>query len=265
MSGRARRRWALGIEYDGSGFSGWQLQVGTRTVQEVVETALGRVADHPIRVHCSGRTDRGVHALQQIVHFDTVARRDPRAWVFGGNAHLPAGVSILWAREVGDDFHARFSARSRWYRYLLVNRPVRPAIGTGRVAWDYRPLDVTPMNEAAALLIGEHDFTSFRAVACQARSPVRTLHRLDVRRRGAWLWFDVEANAFLHHMVRNLAGVLMAIGAGEHPPEWAGEVLAARDRTRGGVTAPPDGLYFVTARYPHAFGLPGDEDVTVFP
>ncbi len=249
-------RWVLGIEYDGSAFSGWQLQTGTRTVQGVVERALGCVADHPVRVHCSGRTDRGVHALQQIVHFDTRARRAPQAWVFGGNANLPAGVSILWARGIGEDFHARFSATSRHYRYLILDRPIRPAVAAGRVSWDYRSLDTDLMNEAAGLLVGEHDFTSFRAVACQARSPVRTLHRLTVERSGPMIRIDVEANAFLHHMVRNLAGVLMSIGAGERPPGWAAEVLAARDRTRGGVTAPPDGLYFVTARYPAIFSLP---------
>ncbi len=252
------RRWVLGIEYDGSAFSGWQLQTGTRTVQGVVEQALGRVADEPIRVHCSGRTDRGVHALQQIVHFESTAQRDPRAWVFGGNANLPPDVSILWAREVDAAFHARFSATSRRYCYLILNRPIRPAVAAGRVAWDYRPLETGPMNEAAARLVGEHDFTSFRAVACQARSPVRTLHRLTVERHGPLIRLDIEANAFLHHMVRNLAGVLMTIGARERPPEWAGEVLAARDRTRGGVTAPPDGLYFVTARYPEAYSLPED-------
>ncbi len=249
-------RWVLGVEYDGSRFCGWQIQDGTRTVQGVVEAALSRVADAPVRVHCAGRTDSGVHALQQVIHFDSLARRKPDAWVFGANANLPASVSILWARPVDDDFHARFSALRRHYRYIILNRPMRPAIAANGLSWDYRPLDETRMAAAAAELVGEHDFSSFRAYACQAKSPLRTINQLTVQRQGPLVVIDVIANAFLHHMVRNLAGVLMAIGAGEQPVRWVREVLAARDRQSGGVTAPAGGLYFIHAAYPDRFCLP---------
>ncbi len=249
-------RIALGIEYDGSRFCGWQVQAGTRTVQGCLEPALAKVADHPVRVVCAGRTDTGVHALGQVVHFDTTARRPLHAWVFGTNTHLPPDVCVRWAREVPVDFHARYGALRRQYRYVIFNHRVRPALGGGRVAWDYRPLDVAAMNAAAAHLLGEHDFSAYRACACQAKSPVRTVYRLEVRRRGDYVEMDVEANAFLHHMVRNIAGVLMAIGAGERPPHWSREVLARRDRTLGGVTAPPGGLYFMRVWYPQAYDLP---------
>lgn len=250
-------RIAAGIEYDGACFCGWQLQEeGVRTVQGAVEEALGKVADEMIRVACAGRTDTGVHATAQVVHFDTEAQRSERSWVFGANANLPKDVALLWARPVDDDFHARFSARSRAYRYVIFNRHVRPTFLARRVAWEYRPLDVEPMQQAAKYLLGEHDFSSYRALACQAKSPVRTIHRLDVSRRGELLFIDIEANAFLHHMVRNVAGVLMAVGAGERDPAWAGEVLDARDRTIGGVTAPPYGLYLVRVGYPESFGIP---------
>lgn len=249
-------RIAVGVEYDGSAFCGWQSQHGVRTVQDCVEQALSKVANEEVRVVCAGRTDTGVHALGQIVHFDTRAQRTSRSWVLGGNANLPGDVSLLWAKAVGEDFHARFSARSRRYRYVILNRWVRPGVLRGRASWVHAPLDVERMGEAALHLIGEHDFSSYRALACQAKSPVRHVYSLQVTRDGDCVYLDVHANAFLHHMVRNIAGVLIAIGKGERPPEWSAEVLHLRDRTLGGVTAPPDGLYFVQAQYADAFGLP---------
>lgn len=250
----------MGIEYDGSDFSGWQIQPqgGVRTVQACVESALAIVANEPVRVHCAGRTDSGVHGLGQVIHFDTDAERSPHAWVFGTNANLPADVSSLWAQVVDDSFHARFSARRRRYRYVVFNRRVRPAIMASHLSWDYRPLDEQRMARAAACLLGEHDFSSFRAYACQAKSPVRTIHELTVTRRGRRIIIEIEANGFLHHMVRNIAGVLMAIGAGERDEDWVREVLAARDRQLGGVTAPPQGLTLMAVRYPAHYGLPNN-------
>lgn len=250
-------RIALGIEYDGSDFAGWQLQqAGVRTVQGALEQALSAVADEPVRVICAGRTDAGVHATAQVVHFDTGAARSPRSWTYGANANLPKGVSVQWARPVGEDFHARFSAQRRRYRYVILNREVRPTFLAWRVAWEHRSLDAMRMHEAAQALVGEHDFSAYRAVACQAKSPVRTLHELNVHRDRDLVVLELEANAFLHHMVRNIAGVLMAIGAGERPPSWAGEVLEARERTLGGVTAPAHGLYLTAVSYPERFALP---------
>ncbi len=254
-------RLAAGVEYDGSGFFGWQRQRQSPTVQACVETALARVADHPLTVHCAGRTDTGVHAWCQVVHFDTRSERDERAWVLGANTHLPAGISVLWARAVSEDFHARFSARKRRYHYRILNRWVRPAVERGRVAWVRQPLDAVAMDEAARFLLGEHDFSSFRAVGCQARSPVRTVHAASVRRLGHELSVDIEANAFVYHMVRNIAGVLIAIGRGQQRPEWVAELLAVRDRTVAGVTAPAEGLYFVAPSYPDHPDLPVGEPV----
>ncbi len=249
-------RIALGIEYDGSAFSGWQLQDDARTVQGCVEVALSKVADHPVRVTCAGRTDAGVHGIGQVVHFDAEATRSMRSWVCGANANLPKQISVTWAQQVAGDFHARFCAMRRRYRYVILTRSVRPTFLAGRVSWDYRPMDERRMAEAGAYLIGEHDFSSYRALACQAKSPVRTVYRLDVTRQGELIFIDIEANAFLHHMVRNIAGVLMAIGAGEREPAWAREVLEMRDRTLGGVTAPPHGLYLMEVGYPEQFGIP---------
>jgi tRNA pseudouridine38-40 synthase len=250
-------RVALGIEYDGSGFSGWQQQAhDERTVQAAVEAALGRVAAHPVRVVCAGRTDSGVHAVGQVVHFDTEARRGPRNWILGCNVNLPPQVSVTWAQAVPDDFHARFSATSRSYRYLILNRPTRSSLWAGRATWVHRPVDAERMNAAARALVGTHDFSSYRALGCQAKSPVRTLHGIGVERRGDLVDLRVHANAFLHHMIRNIAGVLLAIGRGERPVEWAAEVLELRDRTQGGVTAPPDGLYFERVWYPESFAIP---------
>jgi tRNA pseudouridine38-40 synthase len=224
----------------------------------VVETALSSVADQPIEVIAAGRTDAGVHAAMQVVHFDTDAQRSERGWVLGATSNLPPQVSALWAREVSDAFHARYSALARSYRYLILNRVPRPALAAGRVCWVRDPLDEQRMRAAARHLIGEHDFSSFRAAECQARTPMRNVHEIAIDRRGEWLALSVCANAFLHHMVRNIAGVLIAIGAGERPIDWAAEVLAARDRTRGGVTAPPGGLYLAGIRYAPTLGLPSE-------
>lgn len=253
-------RIALGIEYQGTGFCGWQLQPGVRTVQGCVEEALGRVADHPVRVICAGRTDAGVHALGQVVHFDTEAERRARSWVFGANAHLPPDVSVRWAQSVAADFHARFSAVRRHYRYMIYNSPVRPAVLAAGVSWEYRALDAARMQAAAAHLVGRHDFSSYRACACQAKSPVRTVHSLEVARHGAFMVIDVVADAFLHHMVRNMAGVLIAVGAGEREPVWAREVLEQKDRRLGGVNAAPTGLYFVGVQYPDHYGIRYDPE-----
>ncbi len=249
-------RLALGIEYDGRAYSGWQFQPHARNVQEVLEGVLGSVAAHPVRVRCAGRTDAGVHASGQVIHFDSGANRDPRAWVLGANSRLPADVSVAWARAVPPGFDARFSATGRVYRYAILNRSARSALLDGRVTWDHRPLEVERMCEAAAPLLGRHDFSSFRAGGCQAKSPVRTLRRFDIWRSGDLVLLEVEADAFLQHMVRNLAGVLAAIGAGQQPTDWAAEVLARRDRTAGGVTAPPDGLYLIRVLYPAQYDLP---------
>lgn len=256
-------RIALGIEYDGRGFQGWQRLRAGRTIQGCVEAALSKVADHEVRTACAGRTDSGVHAIYQVVHFDTESRRDSHAWVLGSNVHLPADVSVLWAREVEERFHARFSATGRTYRYCILNRAARPGLLKGLATWEWRPLQVERMQSAAAALIGEHDFSGYRALACQSRSPVRQVRRLEIRRRGHWVLIEIEANAFLHHMVRNIAGVLMAIGKHKAPVGWAAEILARRDRTAGGVTAPPDGLYLAAIDYPAPFGLPRPDMVSV--
>ena len=249
-------RIALGIEYDGRPFCGWQYQDNSPSVQAALEKALSGVAAQPIRVICAGRTDTGVHAVEQVVHFDIDVRREDKAWVLGTNVNLPISVRVLWVHNVSDSFHARFSAVRRRYRYVIFNRNVRPAILAGRVAFDYRPLDEAHMQEAAQYLLGEHDFNAYRAVACQAKSPIRTVYRLDVTRQDELLLIDIEANAFLHHMVRNIAGVLITIGAGEQEPVWARQVLQGRDRTLGGVTGSPDGLYLMEVGYPDEFGLP---------
>ena len=252
-------RLALGVEYDGAGFHGWQLQAkpATRTVQGELERALSRVANHPVRVHCAGRTDTGVHALGQVIHFDTAAHRPLSAWQRGGNSYLPDDIVVRWAREVDADFHARHRADARRYRYLIDNRPERSAVLAGKVTHYHLPLDHQLMHREAQSLAGSHDFTSYRAVACQSRTPVRDVHQLSVSRRDHLVVLDIQANAFLMHMIRNIAGVLMAVGSGRRAPGWTAQVLQARDRRAGGVTAPPDGLYFVGALYPDRFGLPG--------
>ncbi len=249
-------RIAAAIEYDGRPYSGWQIQKGVKTVQAEVETALSKVADHPIHVVCAGRTDTGVHAASQIIHFDTSAFRSEYSWVRGTNTHLAESICLTWVKPVSDNFHARFMARRRYYRYIILNRPVRPAYLMGKVVWQHQPLDVARMAAAAEHLVGEHDFTSYRAQACQARSPVRHIYSFDVSRSGEFIYLDICANAFLHHMVRNIAGVLMSIGAGDKPIEWAKEILDYQDRKKGGMTAAAAGLYLVRVDYDVGFDLP---------
>jgi tRNA pseudouridine38-40 synthase len=248
-------RIALGIEYDGANFHGWQHQGDVRSVQECLEKALSIVADQPVRVHCAGRTDTGVHGLGQVVHFDSDAKRSERSWVLGSNVNLPTDISVNWAREMPETFHARFSAIGRHYRYQIINRGFRSAIWRDRATWIHQPLDEKAMHLAAQHLVGEHDFTSYRALACQAKHPVRTIHSLNVKREGEMVIISVHANAFLHHMVRNIAGVLIAVGKGEQSTSWARDILELRDRTKGGVTAPPHGLYLTKVDYPEGFQL----------
>lgn len=226
-------------------------------MQGSVEAALARVADEPVQTICAGRTDAGVHATAQIAHFDTEAARPERGWVLGGNSHLPADAAIRWARVVEQDFHARFSAVDRLYRYLVVEGPNRPALWRARLAWSAQTLDLTAMRTAAAHLIGKHDFSAFRTAACKAPNPVRTVHAIGAERRQGVIAIDIRANAFLHNMVRIIVGTLLEVGRGERPPEWTGELLAGRERARGGATAPPQGLYFLGPSYPARFGLPG--------
>lgn len=253
-------RIALGLEYDGSRFCGWQTQPTACAVQDVLEAALAEIADVPVKVASAGRTDTGVHALAQVVHFDTEALRPESAWVRGVNALLPAAVSVRWARAVAPEFHARFSAQARRYRYVLLNRAVRPGLAAGRVGWFHAALDVEAMQQAACYLIGEHDFSAFRAAECQAKTPVRTLTDLTIMRAHDYVIFDVRANAFLHHMVRNIVGCLVYVGKGKHAPGWIIEVLQSRDRKRAAPTFAPDGLYLSAVEYEARWGIPpGDE------
>lgn len=248
---------ALGLEYDGSRFCGWQSQPSRCGIQDVLEQALAEIAGEPIRVHAAGRTDTGVHALAQVVHFETSAVRPNTAWIRGCNSLLPAAVSILWAHQVADDFHARFSAQERQYRYLLLNHPVRPGLFSGKMGWFHVPLDLELMREGASFMLGEHDFSAFRAAGCQAKSPVRHLRQLSVERQGDVLTFDLAANGFLHHMVRNIVGCLVYVGKGKYPPEWMAELLHHADRTRAAPTFAPDGLYFSGVDYDPKWNLPG--------
>lgn len=248
-------RIALGLEYDGQAFCGWQSQPGGGGVQDALEAALAALAGVPLRVHCAGRTDAGVHGAIQVVHFDTEVVRPTSAWVRGTNSFLPDTVAVRWAQPVDDRFHARFSACGRAYRYVLLNRPVRPALLAGRVGWHHIPLDVAAMQAGAASLLGRHDFSSFRAAQCQAASPVRCLTQADVRRAGDFIIFEFAANGFLHHMVRNLVGALVYVGKGAQAPEWIATLLEARDRTQGAPTFAAAGLYLVGVDYPDEFGL----------
>lgn len=247
---------ALGIEYCGSRYCGWQRQNISGSVQEYVEGALSEIANQKISVYCAGRTDTGVHALHQIVHFETNVERKMYSWMVGSNLNLPDDISILWAKEVDNDFHARFCAIARTYRYFILNRQSRPGIYNGKVTWEHQSLDERRMQEAANFLIGEHDFTSFRAVACQAKSPIRTVKMIKVKRIDDYIMFEIKANAFLHHMVRNIAGVLIKIGRGEAKVSWITEVLALKDRTKAAKTASPDGLYLAVIQYPEKYGIP---------
>ncbi len=250
------QRIALGLEYDGSHFYGWQAQAGGHTVQDAVEQALSVVADAPVRVHCAGRTDTGVHALAQVIHFDTPTARPLSAWVRGANANLPDSVAINWAMAVPETFHARFSAQARRYRYVLLNRPQRPGLLSGRVGWYHRPLDASAMQQALDLLLGQHDFSAFRSAQCQAKSPVKTLSQASLTRQDDYLVLDFAADGFLHHMIRNIVGALVYVGNGKHSPAWIGELLAQRDRSLAAPTFSPAGLYFAGVRYDEAFALP---------
>ena len=249
-------RIALGVEYDGTDFSGWQRLSHRPTVQGALEKALSKVADAPIEVACAGRTDAGVHGRCQVVHFDTQAMRDMRGWALGACTNLPTSVAVLWAQPVADDFHARFSARSRRYCYRILNRPVRPALAARYVTWEREPLDAARMHEAAQVLLGEHDFSAFRAMACQAAHARRAVLRVSVRRDHEEVVMEIEANAFLHHMVRNIVGSLLPIGRGQQPVSWMAELLAGRNREVAGPTAPPTGLSFIGPRYEARWGLP---------
>lgn len=249
-------RVALSLEYDGSRFLGWQTQPGGGTVQDALQDALSAVAGERIAVTCAGRTDRGVHARMQVVHFDTRAQRPDTAWVRGTNALLPESIAVQWAGTVPGEFHARYAAHARTYRYVLLNRPVRPALEARYAGWCHAPLDVQAMRAAAQHLIGEHDFSSFRSSECQAKTPVRTLHALHVRAEGERIELELGANAFLHHMVRNIVGLLVYVGRGKHPPAWAGEVLQARDRARAAPTFAAEGLYLEQVHYEDRWGIP---------
>jgi tRNA pseudouridine38-40 synthase len=249
-------RIALGLEYDGSRFLGWQTQPGGGAVQDALEAALAGIAGEDVAVTCAGRTDRGVHARAQVAHFDTRAARPESAWVRGVNALLPESVAVLWAVPVPGDFHARYSALSRTYRYVLVNRPVRPALAARHAGWTHARLDLDAMRAAARLLVGEHDFSAFRSAECQARTPVRTLHALEIEARGERIDFMLRANAFLHHMVRNIVGTLLYVGSGRHAPAWAGEVLASRTRGRAAPTFAAEGLYLERVEYAAHWELP---------
>lgn len=250
------RRWALGVEYDGTHHCGWQQQPGLRTVEGELLEAVSGVADHPVALACGGRTDAGVHARGQVVHFDTTATRSARAWVLGVNARLGRHLSVAWARPVPDFFHARFSAVRRRYRYTVFNRAARSALHAGRTAWVQAPLDPVRMQTGGAHLLGEHDFSAFRAAECQSRSPVRRLDRLEVRCEGDLVHIDVVANAFLHHMVRNIAGLLIEVGRGLRAPDEVRTLLLGRDRRANAPTAPAEGLCLQAVDYPAAFRLP---------
>jgi tRNA pseudouridine38-40 synthase len=249
-------RIALGISYNGGAYQGWQSQLSGQTVQDQVEKALSRLAAQRVSTLCAGRTDAGVHALMQVVHFDTDSIRREVSWVRGTNALLPRDIGVEWAREVPAAFHCRASALTRRYAYLLYESPVRPSMDSGRVGWVMTALNVDTMRSAAQRLVGEHDFSSFRASQCQALSPVKQMRRIEISRRGAYLRFEFEANAFLHHMIRNIMGCLIAVGSGKKPVEWIDEVLRARQRKIAAPTFSPDGLYFLGPRYDAQWGLP---------
>lgn len=248
-------RIVLGIEYDGSFFSGWQCQKQRRTVQDQLEQALSKIAGHKLRVQCAGRTDAGVHALEQVVHFDTDVKRTHFSWLMGGNTNLPDDVRIIWVKDAVDDFHARYSAVARYYRYVILNRKMKSALLRSQVTWCFEPLDEVKMHTAAQSLVGRHDFSSFRAKGCQSVSPWRLMHFINVFREQEQIIIEISANAFLHHMVRNIAGVLMEIGRGKQAVSWTGDLLEIKDRAQGGVTAPSYGLYLGGVFYPEHYGI----------
>lgn len=250
------KRIALCVRYDGTRYHGWQNQEGLATVQASLEKAVSSVADHPVAVVCAGRTDAGVHATAQIVHFDTPANRNDHAWVFGANSNLPADISVVWAKHVWRDFHARHSALARRYRYIIYNHEIRPGILRHAVGWHYRFLDEKRMQAGGEFLLGEHDFSAFRGAGCESTTPVREIYQIEVTRYRRMVIIEVLANAFLLHMVRNIVGVLVAVGNGEKPYEWVQEVLESRDRRRGGITIQPHGLYLVEVKYPEEYDLP---------
>lgn len=253
-------RIALGIEYDGTAYNGWQRQKSGIGIQALVEAAVSSVANEDVEVVCAGRTDAGVHASAQVAHFDTDANRSERNWLLGVNSELPDDINVNWVRFVDDEFHARYSARSRTYRYLILNRAVRSALSRRRAWWVLDPLDEQAMHEAAEYLLGEHDFSAFRATGCQASTAVRKVQLAEVSRNGEWLGITVTANAFLKHMMRNMTGVLVAIGKGGAEPAWAKTVLESRDRKKGGVTAPAHGLMLAAVDYPPQFNIPAGPD-----
>jgi tRNA pseudouridine38-40 synthase len=257
-------RIALGIEYDGSQFYGWQRQREVVTVQEKLEQALSKVANHQVDVSCAGRTDAGVHGTGQVVHFDTDSVRGERGWTMGVNANLPDAIAVTWCKQVSDDFHARFSATARRYRYIIYNSKLRPGILTAGLSHYHQPLDAEKMHQAAQAILGENDFSSFRAAQCQSNSPNRFVHFVNVTRHNQYVVIDIKANAFVHHMVRNIAGSLIAIGKGEQPVEWMAHVLALKDRTQAAETAKPNGLYLIEVDYPESFGLPKNHPGPLF-
>ena len=249
-------KYALGIEYSGTGFSGWQRQKHSKTIQEQVENALGYVANHPVKLVCAGRTDTGVHAVEQVVHFETNAIRDDRAWVLGANCRLDKGIRLKWVVPVGDDFHARFSATARSYRYIILNTKVTSALFFDKVSWEQHPLDHDKMSQASQILIGEHDFSAFRAAGCQSNTACRNVHNISVNRLGDVIFIDIKANAFLYHMVRNIAGSLIQVGKQQKSDQWFTQVFEGKDRSKAAKTAPAEGLYFVRVHYPEQFKLP---------
>ena len=256
MDPASSARWALGISYRGTGYQGWQSQPGGQTVQDHLERALSTFAGTRVTTVCAGRTDAGVHALNQVVHFDAPVQRDAFSWVRGTNRYLPPDIAVQWSAPVPDEFHARFAARGRRYRYVLLRSPVRPSLETGLVGWVFDELALEPMQAATRHLLGEHDFSSFRSSDCQAKSPVKTLRSIAIQQRGAYWRFDFDASAFLHHMVRNVIGCLLAVGSGRRPPDWMREVLAARNRDAAAPTFAAEGLYFVGPYYDAVLQLP---------
>ncbi len=258
------KRYAACIEYCGCNYAGWQRQKHCPSVQQEVEKAISKVANHDVSIVTAGRTDTGVHGIGQVIHFDTPSQREPFNWIRGVNTTLPNDISLMWTHPVSADFHARFSARQRHYRYVIFQREVSPSYLHGRVTWHRRKLNLQKMQQASEALLGRHDFSAFRAAGCQSKNPVRQIIKLEISQNGPWFWLDICADGFLQHMVRNIVGVLCRIGCGDAPADWAREVLLSRDRTKAGLTSPPDGLYFARVDYDAEFGLPAAPPVCQF-